>query len=253
MTAISNLPKDADRVVILGVPIDRMSMNQALDRMGEFIASGKPHLVVTADAAGIAQAQTDPALMRIYRDAALVTPDSIGVLWAARRQGEPISERVSGVEILDKMCARSAEHGYRLFFLGAEPGVADLAAEKMRLRHPGCNIVGTRHGYFPPESDAVVAAEVAEFKPDVLFVAMGIPRQETFIRETAHIIGAKVGIGVGGSFDVFSGKAKRAPAVIQKMRAEWVWRTLQNPKKIRKAMWLPKFVAYVLRTGKKAR
>ncbi|AIE87503.1 WecB/TagA/CpsF family glycosyltransferase [Fimbriimonas ginsengisoli] len=244
----SHLP---DRVHILGVPIDRLSMDQTLARIEAFIASGTPHIVVTADAAGIAQAQHDPALMEIYRAAELVTPDSIGVVWAARRAGHPIETRVSGVDILDNLCRLSAERGYRIFFLGAEPGVADLAAEKMRLRHPGCNIVGTRHGYFPAESDEVVAHEVALFTPDILIVAMGIPRQEKFIRATEHIIQAKVGIGVGGSLDVFSGKAKRAPAIVQKAKMEWLWRTASNPKKIAKAQMLPRFVMLVLRSRRK--
>ena len=142
---------------------------------------------------------------------------------------------------MDHACAASADKGWRIYFLGAAPGVAELAAERMRLRHPGCNIVGARHGYFPPESDAVVAAEVAEAKPDLLFVAMGIPRQEKFIRATESIIGAKVAMGVGGTFDVFSGKVRRAPRLLQKMRLEWAWRLAQNPKKIGKVALLPRF------------
>jgi N-acetylglucosaminyldiphosphoundecaprenol N-acetyl-beta-D-mannosaminyltransferase len=241
----------SDRVTILGVPVDRVTMDGALDRIDGFIASGKPHLVATADAAGIAQAQHDAELMAIYRSADLVTPDSVGVLWAARRLGQAIPEQVSGVVILDRLCARSAERGYRMFFLGAEPGIAELAAEKMRLRHPGCNIVGARHGYFPLESDEVVAKDVAEYRPDILVVAMGIPRQEKFIQANLAITGAKVGIGVGGSLDVYSGKAKRAPVLVQRAKLEWLWRTLGNPKKIAKAKALPRFVSLVLRSGRK--
>jgi len=240
-----------NRVSILGVPIDRLSMPETLATIEGFIAEGSPHLVVTADACGIAQAQNDPILMELYRSADLVTPDSVGVLWAAKRNGDAIETRVSGVELVDEICGLSARKGYRVYFLGAAPGVAELAAERMRLRHPGCNIVGARHGYFPADSDEVVAQEVAAFKPDVLFVAMGIPRQEKFIQSTAHIIGAKVGIGVGGSFDVFSGKAKRAPVLIQKIHMEWLWRTLLNPKKLSKAKMLPKFVGHVLRSPRK--
>lgn len=239
-----------DHVEILGVRVGRVSMAQTLAAIDGFVASGSPHLVVTADASGIAQAQSDPELMEVYRTADLVTPDSLGVLWAARRAGCEIPDRVSGVDILDHVCAASADKGYRIFFLGAAPGVAEEASERMRLRHPGCNIVGARHGYFPPESDEVVAREVAEFKPDILFVAMGIPRQEKFIRSTASIIGAKVGIGVGGSLDVYSGRVRRAPLLVRKLKLEWLWRTLANPKKIKKAMNLPRFVLMVLRSGR---
>lgn len=240
--------KGFERVTILGVPVDRVSMEDAIGFIADCVAGNRPTLIVTADASGIAQAQSDPELMGIYQSADLVTPDSVGVLWAARRLGKPMTERVSGVDILDQTCALSAERGYRIYFLGAEPGIAELAAERMRLRHPGCNIVGNRHGYFPPESDAVVAQEIALTRPEILFVAMGIPRQEKFIRATADIVGAKVAIGVGGSFDVYSGKAKRAPRVVQRLHIEWLWRTALNPKKVAKARHLPRFAMMVLRT-----
>lgn len=239
-----------DQVDILGMPVDRLGMDQTLSLLEEFVQSKQPHLVVTADAAGIVQAQSDPEWNAIFKSADLKTPDSIGVIWAANKAGKPITERVSGVDLVDRICGLSADKGYRIYFLGAAPGVAELAAEKMRLKHPGCNIVGARHGYFPAESDAVVAQEVAETRPDFLFVAMGIPRQEKFIRATQSIIQASVAMGVGGSFDVFSGKAKRAPKVFQAIHIEWLWRLILNPKKIAKAKNLPRFAWMVLRSKK---
>lgn len=249
-TSVSKTPGSnsrGDRVEILGMPVDRLTMDECLVRIGEFVDSGKPHLVVTADSSGIVQAQTDPVLAELYQTADLVTPDSIGVVWAMNRAGRSVPGRVSGVDIVDRVCALSADKGWRIFFLGAAPGVAELAAERMRLRHPGCNIVGARHGYFPAESDAVVAAEVAESRPDIIFVAMGIPRQEKFIRATEAIIRAKVAMGVGGSFDVFSGKVRRAPRLFQVLRLEWLWRVILNPKKLDKVKLLPQFVRLVLR------
>lgn len=239
-----------ESVDILGMPVDRLDMDQTLRLLELFIAEKKPHLVVTADAAGIVQAQSDPEWNAIFKSADLKTPDSIGVIWAAKRAGKPIEQRVSGVDLVDRICGLSSDKGYRIYFLGAAPGVAELAAEKMRLKHPGCNIVGARHGFFPSDSDAIVAQEVAETKPDFLFVAMGIPRQEKFIRATQSIIGASVAMGVGGSFDVFSGKAKRAPKIFQAMHIEWLWRLILNPKKIAKAKNLPIFAWKVLRAGK---
>lgn len=239
------------RVSILGAPVDRVTMADTLAILDDFVAEGGTHIVVTADASGLAQAQSDPDHLRIIREADLVTPDSVGVMWAAKRAGKPLPERVSGVDLVDRVCALSADKGYRIYFLGAAPGVAELAAEKLRLRHPGCNIVGARHGYFPADSDEVVAQEVAAFKPDFLFVAMGIPRQEKFIRATMPIIQARVAMGVGGSFDVFSGKAKRAPKLLQKIKMEWAWRLLSNPKKIAKVKNLPRFVLMVLRSERK--
>jgi len=241
-------PSPQDSITILGVRIDRVSMNQTMDRLREFVRSGRPHFVITADASGIVQAQTDTEYRALYAQADLVTPDSAGVLWAARRQGTPLPGRVSGVDLVDRLCAESADYGHRIFFLGAAPGVAELAAERMRLKYPGCHIVGSRHGYFPAESDGIVAQEVAETRPDILFVAMGIPRQEKFILAHQALIGAKVSMGVGGSFDVFSGKVRRAPILFQKLHMEWLWRLIQNPSKISKVKLLPEFVWRVLRT-----
>lgn len=225
-------------------------MEEALDRIAQFVASGEPHFVATADASMIVDAQHDPEFAMLLNSADMITPDSSGVLWAAKKLGTPLSEKVSGVDLVDRLCAQSAAKGYRIFFLGASHGVAELAAERMRLAHPGCNIVGARHGYFPADDDEIVAREVAQANPDVLFVAMGIPRQEKFISKTRDIIRARVAIGVGGSLDVFSGRTKRAPKVFQRLRIEWLWRLIQNPSRWRKAMKLPQFVGLVSRSAR---
>lgn len=251
LTMTATVAKSAhDRVEILGIAVDCLAMEESIARIETFIASGQPHMVVTADSSGLVIARDDPEFREILLRADLVTPDSAGILWAARRKGKPISARVSGVDIVGRLCALSADKGYRLYFLGAAPGVAEVAAEKLRLRYPGCNIVGTRHGYFPPESDEVVASEVAESKPHVLLVAMGIPRQEKFINSMREIIGAPVAMGVGGSFDVFSGRAKRAPVWVQKIWMEWLWRVMLNPRKFGKVKTLPVFLWRVLREGR---
>lgn len=204
-------------------------------------------MVVTADASMVTDAQSDDELKQIIQSAALVTPDSTGILWASKKKGSPLTEKVSGVELVDKICELSALKGYRIAFMGAEPGIAEMAAEKLRLRYPGTNIVGAQHGYFPASDDSIIAEELALLKPDVLFVAMGIPRQEKFIFNTQQIIQAKVAIGVGGSLDVFSGKTKRAPVIFQKLRVEWFWRLILNPSKWRKTMKLPQFIGIVNR------
>lgn len=246
----TELGKSIAKTEILNVGVHRLSMAEFLHEIESLILQGGSHMVVTADSSMIYDAQHDKTLADIIERADLVTPDSSGVTWAAKRMGQPFPEKVSGVDLVDRVCALSAQKGYRIFLLGAEPGVAELAAEKLRLKHPGCNIVGARHGYFPAESDAVVAEEVGQSNPDVLFVAMGIPRQEKFIDQNRALHRAKVGIGVGGSFDVYAGKAKRAPLVIQKAKMEWLWRLLLNPSKYKKTAKLPKFMMAVLRSGK---
>lgn len=210
------------------------------------IEGGGQHIVVTADASMIVDAHHDSELRNIIQNADLVTPDGMGLLWAAKKQGKPLPAKVSGVELVGEVCALSAEYGYRVFLLGSEPGVAEQAAERLRLLHPGCNIVGARHGYFPQESDELVARGIGELQPDILFVAMGIPRQEKFITTMSQFHLAKVGIGVGGSFDVYSGRAKRAPKWMQRAKLEWFWRLMQNPSKWRKTMKLPIFARMVM-------
>lgn len=237
-----------ERVEILGIPVDRVSVEETHARLQQFLEERKPHIVATADASGIVQAQDDPQLRAILLAADLVTPDSVGVLWAAKRAGKPIPGRVSGVDLVAKLCHMSADKGWRIYLLGAQPGVADLAAEKLKLKFPGCNIVGSRHGYFPAESDEVVAQEIAKSKPDILLVAMGIPRQEKFIQKTQAVIRASVAMGVGGSLDVFSGRVRRAPRIFQKLKIEWLWRLLLNPSKISKVKFLPRFVLLVLKS-----
>lgn len=235
------------RARVLGVPVDLVTMESALAFIEERIRSREPSTIVTLDAAGVMLARESPQFGEIVRQAELVTPDSVGILWALRRKGQPLTSTVSGVNLMAEICALSADKGYRIYLLGAAPGIAELAAERLRLRYPGCHIVGTRHGFFPEDSDEVVARDVAAAKPDVLLVAMGMPAQERFITRTRSIIAAPVAIGVGGSFDVFSGKTKRAPRLVQRLRLEWLWRVILNPKKISKVKALPRFVLAVLR------
>ncbi len=231
---------------LLGVIIDCLTLDQVVARIEAFIAEKQPHLVVTADSTGLIIARHDQEFRRIVQSADLVTPDSVGVVWALRRRGFPV-QRVSGVDLVDRLCAASADKGHRIFLLGAAPGVAEEAGERLKLKYPGCNIIGARHGYFPTESDEVVAAEIAEAKPDILLVAMGMPRQEKFIRATRGIINAPVAMGVGGSLDVFSGRTKRAPGWVQRAKLEWLWRLILDPRKMSKVKHLPTFAWLVLR------
>lgn len=232
--------------VLLGVPISVLDMDQTVAYLHKLLESSGAHQIVTADSYGLVLSRQDAQLRSIYLGASLVTADSSGVVWGLSRMGRRV-ERVSGVDLVDRLCALSAEHGYRISLLGSAPGVAQQAAEKLALRHPGCRIVSTRDGFFPMSDADVVADEVAAAKPDILLVAMGIPRQEEFIAKTLRRTGAKVAMGVGGSLDVYSGRVKRAPLVVQRMKLEWLWRLAQNPKKFEKVARLPKFVWLVLR------
>ncbi|MBS1705754.1 MAG: WecB/TagA/CpsF family glycosyltransferase [Armatimonadetes bacterium] len=232
---------------LLGIPISLMDMNATLDWIAARVESRVPSLVITADATALVIAQETPKFMDVLREASLITADSVGILWALRKKGIASPHKVSGVDLVAKLTEISSQTGLRIYYMGSSPGVAEMAAEKMRLRFPGCNIVGTHHGYFPADSDDIVAQEIAAAKPDILFVAMGMPRQEEFILKTMTTIQAPVAMGVGGSFDVFSGKTKRAPILFQKLHMEWLWRLALNPTKIAKVKKLPQFAWMVIR------
>jgi N-acetylglucosaminyldiphosphoundecaprenol N-acetyl-beta-D-mannosaminyltransferase len=239
-----------ERITILGVGIDNVDTSSALDIIEGFIRERKPHMVVTADSSGIVLADTDHELREIMNSADLVTPDSFGVLWASRRQGTPLQERVSGIDVVKLLCARGSEHEYSVFLLGAAPGVAETAADNLKHRCPGLRIAGTYHGYFSEEESGSVIEQIRESKPDILFVALGIPRQEKWIALHMKELDVPVAMGVGGSFDVISGNVRRAPKWMQDHGLEWLFRLYSDPRKIRKVLQLPRFVLMILHAGR---
>lgn len=241
-----------DSVTLLGMRVDRVTMDDTLALAEEFIRSGKPHHIVTADASMVVTASQDPEFAKIVAASDLVTPDGAGILWATRRIGAPVPAKVSGVDLSARLIELSGDRGWRIFFFGAAPGVADEAARKMRERFPSCNIVGTRDGFFKSEDEARIVAEIQSAKPDVLLLALGIPKQEKFIYRHKEALGVPVMIGVGGTLDVFSGTVKRAPVWMQNVGLEWLYRTASDPKRrIKKLSMLPKFAMMTLRAPRK--
>jgi N-acetylglucosaminyldiphosphoundecaprenol N-acetyl-beta-D-mannosaminyltransferase len=235
-------------ISLLGVKVHRVDMAATLGLIRRFVASGKPHIIVTADSSGIVRAQTDADFRELVNTADLVTPDSFGVVWGAAKLGMPLIERVSGVEVAREMCRIAADDGFSIYFLGAAPGVAELAASNLKEQYPGLQVAGTHHGYFDPSQDAETAEMVRESGAKALLVAMGIPRQEKFIRDNMDKLGVCVAMGVGGSFDVFSGKVKRAPEWFQRHGLEWLYRLAKDPRNKMSKVWLlRRFIGLVLR------
>lgn len=228
-------------------------MRGALVLIENFIAAGgPPRHVLTADASMVVTASEDAEFARIADCADLVTPDGAGILWAAKRVGAPIDAKVSGVDLSARLCQLSAQKGWRIFFLGAAPGVAEEAAARMRARFPGANIIGWRDGFFQVSDEPAMVAQIKAARPDVLLVALGIPKQEKFIDRHKAALGVPVSIGVGGTFDVFSGAVKRAPAWMQSRGLEWAYRLASNPKKISKVALLPRFALMTLRARRRS-
>ena len=237
---------------ILGIRVDEYDMTQSLDLIGAFVAQGREelHQVVTINPEGVWLAVNDPALAAIMEQAALITPDGNGVLWAARQLGTPLKERVAGIELMENICRRAAEQGWRVYLLGAKPGVAQAAGEKLMEKYPGLRIVGCDNGYFRGREEQAIAA-VREAEADVLFAALGMPYQEQWLYQHRQELGCAVAVGVGGSFDVIAGLVKRAPALWQKLKLEWLWRLLSDPKRWRRYLVIPRFMRAVKRQARR--
>jgi N-acetylglucosaminyldiphosphoundecaprenol N-acetyl-beta-D-mannosaminyltransferase len=233
-------------VSLFGVRVHAVSMDEALQHILCFVRESTPRQVVTADSSMVVMAQRDDRLRDIINRADLVTPDSIGILWACRRRGIVMPERVSGVDMVVRLAQVSAQTGLRLYFLGAQPGVAEEAARRLQARYPGMQVAGCQHGYFLPEAEPDIVRRIREARPDVLCVAMGIPKQEKWIDRYREALKVPVSIGVGGTFDVLSGRVRRAPVWMQRIGMEWLWRVGHNPRKIAKVMLLPRFAWMVV-------
>ncbi len=234
------------KINILGSGINNVNMNEAVNKIEKFIADGSPHHIITANAEIIYTADQEKKLQKIINAADMVTPDGIGVIWAAKEQGEPLKERVAGIDLMEKLAETAARKGWRLFLYGAAPGIADEAAEKLKKKYPELEIAGKSHGYREEKETDDLLKEINNSKPDILFVALGAPAQEYWISKHMQKLQVPVCIGVGGSFDVISGRTKRAPLWVQKLKVEWAYRILKDPKRYKRAFALPKFALKVL-------
>ena len=221
-------------IKLLGVKVHSLDMETALETIRGYIGSGKPHIIVTADASSIVRALKDEDFLSIVNAADLVTADGAGIVQGAKLLGTPLAGRVSGVDVSRNLCKMAAEEGFSVYLLGAAPGVAEEAAANLKNEFPGLNIAGTWHGYFKPEEDAQIVEAIRRSGAKALLVALGIPRQEKWIRDHLSELGVCAAIGVGGSLDVFSGRVKRAPAWMQRHGLEWAYRLAKDPKKISK-------------------
>lgn len=232
----------ADEVSVLGVRVHRVTMEEAMARVEQFIRSDTPHMIVTSDAIGVMRAQHDDELRTVMNEADLVTADGAGVILSARLLGLPLDVRVSGCDMVSEICKVAARLGRSVYLLGAAPGVAAKAAENLKQQAPGLAVAGCRDGYFTADEEPALIAEIAALRPAVLFVALGIPRQERWIRAHLRELAVPVCIGVGGSFDVISGLKQRAPLWMQRSGLEWLYRVAREPRRLPRLWALPRLV-----------
>lgn len=238
-----------ERLYILDCVVDQAGQEQALEAAVRLVEAGGPSQIITLNVEMVCQARHSPELRELLEKAELVVPDGIGIVWAGRRQGGHFPDRVTGIDLMSRLCQEAAARSWRVYLLGAGPGVAERAAANLRSRFPGLEIAGCRDGYFQADEEAGLVREIRESAPDLLFAGLGIPKQEYFIARHARDMGVPLSIGVGGSFDVFSGDKQRAPQWIISLHLEWMYRLLQEPARIKRQVVLPRFVWMVLRQG----
>jgi len=235
-------------VFILGVRVDRVTFEQVVSMVEGFIADGRPHQIVTVNPEFVMTAQHDAEFRQIINRAALALPDGAGVWWASRRLGHPVPERVPGVDLVVRLAQRSAAKGYRLYFLGAMPGVAKRAVVVLEHRFPGVAVVGAYAGSPRPKHDATIVKRVRAQRPDILFVAFGAPTQDHWIARNMERLGVPVCIGVGGSFDYIAGVRPLAPPALRHLGLEWLHRLITQPWRWRRMLALPRFAWRVMHT-----
>lgn len=205
--------------------------------------------VFTPNTKMLLSAHESEDIRRLLASSTLNIPDGIGVRIAARLRGVRL-ESMSGIDLGEALLSVAAREGYRVFFLGAERGIAKQAAENMRARHPTLHICGTHHGYFDKrgKENAAVLRKIRAAAPDILFVCLGFPAQERWIAENlSSLPSVTLAIGLGGSFDVWSGRIRRAPRVFQKIGLEWLWRTMLEPKRAKIFVDIPKFLLEIIK------
>ncbi len=232
---------------VLGCRVDAVDLAEAVERIVELAGGGQSSLVVTLGVEMVMAARRHPAFARIVNDAALVTCDTVGLLLASKLRGGPLRERVTGVELIGALARRSAARDdIRLFLLGGARDTAERAAAALRRAAPGASIVGTRDGYFSEPESASVAAAIRASGANVLCAGLGSPKQELWLARWLPATGCGVGIGVGGSLDVYAGNVARAPLAIRKAGLEWAYRLAKEPRRWRRQLALPQFAAAAL-------
>jgi len=243
--------KQKERIELFGVPINKINCQQAIERLISFVDQKTPCFVVTPDTLAVLRARKDNQYLNVTKKADLVTPDGAGILWAATTLDNPLIERITGIDLINQICLSAVKKKYRLYLLGAKEEVIEKTAKNLEKQYPGINIVGYHHGYFNQlesashqgeNNEKEIIREIKKKRPDFLLVGMGVPKQEFWISKYKDELEVPVCIGVGGSFDVLSGKIPRAPLWMQNHGMEWIFRLIKEPKRVKRAIALPYFI-----------
>lgn len=227
---------------ILGCRLDLLDQNEATEAIVRFAGAEGGALIVTLGTEMVVYAQQDRAFRDVLNASALSLCDTVGVLTVARQRGAALRERVTGVELVERLCLRAAKEQLPVYFFGGAEGVAADAAAIMEVRNPGLVVAGTRNGFFSTEEESAIVDAIRASGARILFVGLGSPRQELWLARNLSATGCGAGIGIGGSFDVISGRVKRAPMIYRRFGLEWLYRLIREPQRFRRQLSLPYFV-----------
>ncbi len=225
---------------IMGIEFDNVTMDEALEKASAILSGDQTCYAVTPNAEIAYEALHDEKLRALLNGAALVLPDGAGVVLASKILKTPLKQKVAGVDFADNLLGLLARTGKSVYLLGSKPGIAEKAAEKMLQKHPGLTICGMHDGYFKDEVPVIAA--INEAKPDVLFVCLGAPKQEYFMKNHQEKLCCRLMIGLGGSLDSFAGTVKRAPKWMISCNLEWLYRLIKEPKRFGRMLRLPKYL-----------
>ncbi|HEX3151207.1 MAG TPA: WecB/TagA/CpsF family glycosyltransferase [Gemmataceae bacterium] len=244
------MPSSADDIVwVWGLPLVPDSFERALDRIDRLIVQRTPSFFITANLNYAMLTDADPRIRTLNQQAAFILADGMPLVWWSRLGGRPLPERVAGSDLIYGMCDRAMRRGHRIYLLGAAPGVADEAAAKLRSKYPGINIVGVECPPFRKlsvDEERQQIARIRTAQPDILFVAFGQPKGEFWIAEHLDQLAVPVCVQVGATLDFVAGRVRRSPRWMQKTGLEWVYRLLQEPRRLTKR-YLDN-IAFLIRT-----
>ena len=237
------------RIDVLGVGFDNVTMAEAVEQGMALLHSEGSHYVVTPNPEIVEACRENGAARAAVNGADLVLPDGIGIIKGAAMLGTPLKEKTPGIEFAAHRMERMAGEGMSLYLLGAKPGIAEQAAEKLSARYPGLKIAGTHDGYF--KEDGPVVEDIRQSGADCVFVCLGAPKQEFWMAKNGPATGARLLCGLGGSLDVFAGTVERAPKFFCDHGLEWFYRLCKEPKRIGRMMKLPLFLVHVKQEKRK--
>ena len=238
-----------EKISIYGVSYNNVTMDEAAALTEELLSEAKNHMIVTPNAEIAYMAAKDKELGKILNNSDMVVADGIGVVYASKIYKTPVKQKVAGVDLGGRGIDKKAKSGRGVFFLGAKPGVGELAAEKLLEKYPGINFAGIRDGYF--KDDDSVIAEINASGAEILFVCLGAPKQEKWMAQNKDNISVRLMLGLGGALDSYAGTVKRAPKIFIKLGLEWFYRLIKEPKRAGRMMALPKYMLAVIRDSRK--